>query len=324
MNHGVSMPPQKLHFLCSGVYFAEGGKQFRNGEDARLIKDDCIGVFDGVGGLYEKGINCGKYARQLSREIIKNLERDQKESIYSNIRRGLSANDLKGSCTVCCAKLEGNNLFIAHIGDSGLLKVSSAIESKVDFTDPQQHFHSCPKQVSYNTRKNDKLRLTNKPSHRLKWEVQDGDVLVMGSDGLWDNLSRSEVARIVKKHMPRCRKDEERVYESVTHKYVLERALMQSSDGYLPRNKGELSMIIAKEVAMKACKASKSVGTPTPFSKEKLEHLKQKHKMYDEKGYQHRGKPDDITVIVAIPTVTDEKYSHFVRLSVAECNEMKS
>lgn len=326
MNHGVSMPPRKLHFLSSCVYIAEGSKEFRNGEDARLVKLDFIGVFDGVGGDYKRGVDAGKYARQLSREIEKNLESCKNETIYSNIRKAISTNHRDGSSTVCCAQLKGNNLLIAHIGDSGLLKLSSAKESKIEFTRPQQESYNCPEQVSYRTKLIDQMKLTRNPcpkpkwKHMLKWEVQDGDVLIMGSDGLWDNLCMSEVVRIAKQHMPRCRKDQGHIYNSVTHKYVLQRELKHSSHGHIPSNNGEISMIIAKELAMNACKASRSVGTPTPFSKEKAKELKRKNK-YDSKVYKHRGKPDDITVIVAIPTGTDEEYSHFVQVTQAECNE---
>lgn len=319
-DHAKTTTQNNLHFLCSAVYFAKGEKQHNQGEDARLVKDNCIGVFDGVG----SAPNSGSYARQLSREIRKYIEQPEtkNESIYSHVSKALSNNKKKGSCTVCCAKLVGNNLFIAHIGDSGLLKISSGRPHRLVSTSPQQLRFNCPEQVSYCDREHYKSLLTEGPRnrHRIKWEVQDGDILVMGSDGLWDNLSVGEVTRIVQKHMPHNRQDEAQTYGSVSHKYVLERRLMQSSEGFIPGNKGELSMIIAKEIAMKACKVSTSTGRPTPFSKERLKYCKTKNKDFHEKDFKHQGKQDDITVIVAIPTVSNEEYCQFVRLSIAECN----
>ena len=52
---------------------------------------------------------------------------------------------MQGSCTACILVLEGNQLHVANLGDSGFVVVR---DNKVVYkSQPQQQFHNCPFQL---------------------------------------------------------------------------------------------------------------------------------------------------------------------------------
>lgn len=61
---------------------------------------------------------------------------------------------------------------------------------------PQQYQFNFPYQLGYDT------SLNNSPDQAedFRVDVQPGDVVVMGTDGLWDNLFVDECARLVSKY----------------------------------------------------------------------------------------------------------------------------
>ncbi|PNH00106.1 putative protein phosphatase 2C 80, partial [Tetrabaena socialis] len=99
---------------------------------------------------------------------------------------------VRGSSTACVAVLNGANLLVSNLGDSGLLILRAG---KVAFHTPQQqHGFNFPFQIGSPD------SMSDQPSSAQQFEmtVQPGDLIVLGTDGLWDNCFDEEVASVLK------------------------------------------------------------------------------------------------------------------------------
>jgi protein phosphatase PTC7 len=120
-------------------------------------------------------------------------------------------------------------------------------------------------------------------------ELQNGDVLVFGTDGVWDNLSSQDILNTISKRMVETGAWEETEKGTdVGHELRrLTRAVELGSEHTDP-----LQVILATAVTGKAHAASLNTKVDGPFAKEV-------QKYYPEEDY-HGGKVDDICTIVAI------------------------
>lgn len=112
-------------------------KPYGRGDDSLYIssRSDDAGVFDGVGSWTDLGIDCSKYTKALSMEVVKGINeqrREERDSQDVDLARALehgmeriSADDINysGSTTVCMASLnaETHVLSLLNIGDSGCM-----------------------------------------------------------------------------------------------------------------------------------------------------------------------------------------------------------
>ncbi|KAL8451662.1 hypothetical protein Emed_001824 [Eimeria media] len=210
-----------------------------------------------------------------------------------------------GSTTCVLAILDDNKLLTANIGDSQLLvarrtdKPPKAYPSAQDFsyatchdargrvadtaqyggyqivyrTTPQQHFFNCPFQFSrmpdLDCSCEALLKKTAQSADVGSVEVRPGDIVVFGTDGLFDNVFDDDLLELLNQT---CWHDSERDKPPRTNPAVL-------VDGLL-------------ELALKAGQPppGSSRSVITPFSKA----------AFDEVGRKLLGgKPDDITAVVA-------------------------
>ena len=69
-------------------------------------------------------------------------------------------------------------------------------EGRIVFASPsQQHFFDCPYQLG------DESTDTPADAELLSVGVQEGDILVIGSDGLWDNTFDKEISELVRSRL---------------------------------------------------------------------------------------------------------------------------
>ncbi|XP_059623880.1 probable protein phosphatase 2C 55 isoform X2 [Cornus florida] len=167
----LTPPGQDDHFICS--------------------EQNTIGVADGVGGWSKKGVDAGDYARQLMDNTMTAIY-DQTEGPIDPkgvLNEAFLKTNLKGSSTACIITLTGNKLHAANIGDSGFLLLR---EGEVVYQSPvQQRRFNCPYQLG---------KSSDSPSsaQELTYSVKLEDVIVAGSDGLFDNMHTSEIEELVK------------------------------------------------------------------------------------------------------------------------------
>jgi len=178
-------------FISSAFYIPHPKKLHTGGEDSHFISTDNItlGIADGVGGWASvPGANVAKFSRDLM-ELCNNYS-NQNEPIeiirkaYEKMQKSII-----GSSTVVLAKLINTTIKFYNIGDS---KCAVYREFK-------QVFETKTTSFSFNT--------PYQLGHRSKSTVDNGiiqdfdiepeDIIVCGSDGLWDNLFNHEIEQIL-------------------------------------------------------------------------------------------------------------------------------
>lgn len=182
----------KLH--SGSCYLPHPDKEKTGGEDAHFICSDeqAIGVADGVGGWAEVGINAGEYACELMSNSVNAIKNEPREFIdlARVLEKAHSETNAMGSSTACIIVLRGQFLHAINLGDSGFIVVrdgSTTFESPV-----QQHGFNFPYQLERGN--NGDLPSSGQV---FKISVLPGDVIVAGTDGLYDNLYKHEITTIV-------------------------------------------------------------------------------------------------------------------------------
>jgi protein phosphatase PTC7 len=260
-----------------------------------------FGILDGVGGWASHGIDPADFSHGLSSHMAKialkwkDGDLKPKELLRIGYRTTIADPSISAGGTTACvavASREGR-MQIANLGDSGFIQLRAGAVHH--YSNPQTHAFNTPYQLSIT------------PPHILaqaeifggiplndapdKADLQDhmlrhGDVLILATDGVWDNLNSQEVLNIVSNEM-RARgawqKDEEQGFV-VTEKIV---SLTR------PSQRKTLQGRIAAAIVAEAKTASHNEKRDGPFAKET-------RKFYPNDPY-HGGKVDDISVLVVIP-----------------------
>ena len=231
-------------------------KLLDGGDDAYFITNSVInalGVADGVGSWRAKGINAGLCARELM-ENCKNIFMDyDNTSPFLVLEEAESNLSEDGSTTVLLAHADYEGLKIAQLGDSNLVIIRN---NYIFFqTSPQQYMHDQPYQMGKDGKDSyDDARLYTVP-------ILKDDIIILGSDGLWDNLYPSQAAQIVRS---------------------------------IDMNKPSL---MAQTLANRAYKSSHDKNLWSPFTQRAYEEGIILPKDFSE---SLGGKTDDITVVVAV------------------------
>ena len=165
-------------------------KADRGGEDALFTSDEmnALGVSDGVGGWYFRGVNPGIYARELMRLTEVAIQAGQRDPVKA-LRQAYEGNKERGTATACVALLDDGQLNSVNVGDSGfiIIREGQVIQSHQitihSFNFPFQLGQGSPDQPENGVVAGIKL----KPE----------DIIVMATDGLWDNLFEEQVAELV-------------------------------------------------------------------------------------------------------------------------------
>lgn len=185
-------------------------KDFKNGkvrkgqigDDAWLITSaenaDILGVADGVGGWRDYGVDPSDFSYSLLRSIERitsvtspwNL-RNPVDLLSAAFRELLhSKRPITGSSTACILILdhESSNLFTVNIGDSGFLVVRKGCV--VHKSEEQQHYFNTPFQLALPPPGHDGSALSDSPesANQSQFAIQDGDVILLATDGVFDNV----------------------------------------------------------------------------------------------------------------------------------------
>ncbi|XP_019158815.1 PREDICTED: probable protein phosphatase 2C 55 [Ipomoea nil] len=164
------------------------------GEDAHFVcaSAQTIGVADGVGGWSQIGIDAGEYSRALMSNAEISVRYQVENTGSVNPTRALHdafCNTVaEGSSTACVLTLVNGSVEAVNVGDSGFVVVRGGA---VVYRSPvQQREFNFPYQLG---------TTCDNPSvaQSLTVGVRLGDVIVMGTDGLFDNVYEKELERLV-------------------------------------------------------------------------------------------------------------------------------
>lgn len=135
-------------------------------------------------------------ANRAGRTMTSHSMRDQLEVIYLGAQRRISLST-PGGATLCVAHVDVYNgeLLVFNLGDSGMMLIRD--ESILCSTPFQNHPRSnAPYQLVSDPADNgEKIKLG---TTRYKGRLQVGDLLLLGTDGLWDNMTLPMIMRLIK------------------------------------------------------------------------------------------------------------------------------
>jgi protein phosphatase PTC7 len=174
------------------------------GEDATFVLDRTFGVFDGVSGATkEDGLPL--YSKTLADQILKNLSSFGSIPETATTARGLSFSEL-GRLLLLASTYANENAtgastaILGSIGDDSVLRIINLGDSAawvvrdgavVARTKEISHYFDCPYQLAVDSP--DRPRDCTK----LQLELLPQDIVLMASDGIFDNLSESAICKVL-------------------------------------------------------------------------------------------------------------------------------
>ncbi|TYK16702.1 putative protein phosphatase 2C 80 [Cucumis melo var. makuwa] len=183
-----------LKLLSGSCYLPHPDKEETGGEDAHFIcvEEHVVGVADGVGGWADVGIDAGKFARELMSNSINAIQEQPGESVdpAKVLEKAHSGTTAKGSSTACIICLSEKGLHAINLGDSGFIVIR---DGSTIFRSPvQQHGFN----FTYQLESGNGGDLPSS-GEVFMIPVALGDVIVAGTDGLFDNLYSNEISAVV-------------------------------------------------------------------------------------------------------------------------------
>lgn len=191
-----------LSLYAFGANIPHPSKAHRGGEDSFFISLpglSAIGVADGVGGWANQGINPKAFADDLMTFTYEAIAGGEKNPMKA-LDEGYGKVEQVGSCTAVVGIMDASGSFhAANIGDSGFMIIR---EGKVIFrTEEQQHGFNFPYQLGKVEGKGGQYlpHGGDRPSDSDVYQIalKENDIIIMGSDGLFDNLWDDDTLRCV-------------------------------------------------------------------------------------------------------------------------------
>lgn len=172
------------------------------GDDAFFVSDNAWGVADGVGGWDENGVSSA-FASSLmfeSKCVVDSGILDPKKIVdmaYTKTKKNVIA----GSSTACVATLDKDILNIYNIGDSGAMIIRD--KKIIIKTKELVRKFNTPYQLGvWGFWDKDELEYYDKKGYRVddgvveNIKVAKGDILIVSTDGILDNLQDDEIITI--------------------------------------------------------------------------------------------------------------------------------
>ncbi|XP_015080042.1 probable protein phosphatase 2C 26 isoform X2 [Solanum pennellii] len=188
-------PSRQEMSLSVGMYLIpHPNKVEKGGEDAFFVSSDngeVIVVADGVSGWAEKNVDPALFSRELVANVsslVGNVEVNDDPRIL--IKGAHAATSSIGSATVIVSVFKNGILKIASVGDCGLRVIRKG--QMIFSTFPLEHYFDCPYQLS-----SEAVTQTYLDAIVSTVNLQVGDTIIMGSDGLFDNIFDQEIVSVV-------------------------------------------------------------------------------------------------------------------------------
>ena len=162
------------------------------------MKDKFICGLDGVGGWADEGIDSGLMTKELITHISEMYDKREFETLHTLLDDCVKKTVSKGSTTAVMAEIPNDTpndptkvkIKTLNLGDSGYLilrpQPKNQTTSVVFRSESQQHYFNCPFQVGNHS------KLPTK-SDLKEHIVDEKDIFVMATDGVWDNLFNEDI-----------------------------------------------------------------------------------------------------------------------------------
>ena len=177
---------------ASAILVPHPDKSDTGGEDSCFVlkRSNAFGVFDGVGGWQEEGVNPAEYSETFASEAAKAVTRDRMRNPVDVIVQAHEKTRVIGSSTACVCVVDEGEATFANLGDAGGIVARNG--TCLFTTEPMQHEFNMPYQLGWR----EAYPETDDPKTAdvRKVQLKRGDCVVLGSDGLWDNVPRGDVA----------------------------------------------------------------------------------------------------------------------------------
>ncbi|KDP27378.1 hypothetical protein JCGZ_20202 [Jatropha curcas] len=190
----------KEEISVSGFYLVTGAaslphpsKALTGVEDAYFVDQNWLGIANGVGQWSLEGINAGLYAQELIKNCGKIVANSESIPITDPVKildKAALETQSPGSSTALLAYFDGQALHVANIGDSGFVIIRNGTVFKK--SSPMVHEFNFPLQI-------EKGDCPSELIEGYEINLDEGDVIVTATDGLFDNLYDQEIASIISK-----------------------------------------------------------------------------------------------------------------------------
>lgn len=288
------------------------------GEDAFFVDaNGSLAVADGVSGWGEVGVDPAKYSRALVQLARAALAENNVEDPLAALDAAHLGTALPGAATALVACLKEGALRVAVLGDCGFRVVRGG--RVVLASDARQHSFDCPFQLA-----SAKLGYTtDSAKDAVAYEVflEPGDVVVAGSDGIWDNVGDDELAKVVLEegaNAARSADDCQRIAKQLAQVAQAHSTDTSFDSPYRQAAKREMAALEGDGTAAtdgtsdvaKAKAARAKAGEPSvtdrlknmweSFNSTSVQEEEKESLQRSRQASQEGGKPDDITVVVAV------------------------
>lgn len=308
-------PESAIGLQGAGNVYAKRRSRPDSGEDAYFatsVGSDpntvAMGVCDGVGGWSEQGINPADFSHGMCAYMAEHALRTKdsqmlhpKKLMHVGYDEILADNQVRaGGATACVAVADGTGrIRVANLGDSGfvLLRIGTVHRYSI----PQTHAFNTPFQMSKTPPEImtqaaifGGLPLNDSPDHAdiTDEQLQQGDVVVFATDGVWDNLSAQDVLNIVSKVMRDLGAWDKTDEKGITVTEKLADLVKSDQPSVDDKRQWSLQSVIASHIVGEAKIASQDRKRDGPFARAV-------QKEYPMERW-HGGKVDDITALVLI------------------------
>ncbi len=178
-----------LRFEFGTFILPHPDKADRGGEDALFANNklNALGVADGVGSWYFRGVDPGIYAQELMRLTEVAIQAGQRDPVKA-LDEAYDVNKEQGTTTACVALLNDGQLNSVNVGDSGFIIIREG--QMVQSRQITIHSFNFPFQLGQGS--------PDRPEDGLidSFELKPEDIIIMATDGLWDNLFEEQVVEL--------------------------------------------------------------------------------------------------------------------------------
>lgn len=215
----------KYKFKSAVVSIPHFSKKQKGGEDSHATHEGMICVADGVGGWNEVGVDPSLYSKELCKNFLDEYIKNGFKFFSQPIKLFVNACDrttAKGSATfsMCMLDFEKEYLHTLNMGDSGYMIVRSKNNIAKHNSNPalnkimENKFgdtSSFPIDIVYKSQEQQKgfnfpyqVGTGGDDPEEAQVNVHglmENDVIVLATDGLWDNLYEYDILKIIKPFM---------------------------------------------------------------------------------------------------------------------------